>query len=65
MKLRLLSGVLAASMVLSLYPVSAFAEYTGEGISHDAVTAQEPDADVTLQVQVIKAWNAAQKLKNN
>ena len=31
MKLRLLSGVLAASMMLSLCPVSAFAEYTGGG----------------------------------
>ena len=31
MKKRLLSVLLAASMVLSLCPVSAFADYTGGG----------------------------------
>ena len=45
MKLRLLSGILAASMMLSLCPVSAFADGTGGGISPDAVTAQELDTE--------------------
>lgn len=33
MRKRLLSGLLAVSMMFSLCPVSAFADYTGGGIN--------------------------------
>ena len=40
---RLVSLALAAGMTMSLVPVSAFADYTGGGISSDAVTVQTVD----------------------
>lgn len=43
MRKRLLSGLLAVSMMFSLFPVSAFAEDTGGGINPDAVSMQEVD----------------------
>lgn len=43
MRKRLLSGLLAVSMMFSLFPVSAFAENTGGGISPDAVSVQNID----------------------
>lgn len=45
MRKRLLSGLLAVSMMFSLFPVSAFAEDTGGGISPDAVSMQEVDTE--------------------
>ena len=50
MKKRLLSLLLAASMVLGLCPASAFASHTGGGMLPDEVTAQnieEQNADVS------------------
>ena len=63
MRKRLLSGLLAVSMMFSLFPVSAFAEDTGGGISPDAVSVQEVDAendaDDTKYTKVFKVADTA------
>ena len=63
MRKRLLSGLLAVSMMFSLFPVSAFAEDTGGGISPDAVSVQEADAendaDDTKYTKVFKVADTA------
>lgn len=45
MKKRLLSGLLALSMMFSLCPASAFAVYTGGGNVPDTVSVQETDVE--------------------
>ena len=45
MRKRLLSGLLAVSMMFSLCPASAFADDTRGGISPDAVSVQEVDTE--------------------